>query len=153
MAGFVRFEDFSVQVENALEEACISFLHGAAGEVQSQVIRNTRVDQEQLKGSWEYVIDEGEMKATIGSPLENAIWEEFGTGEYAINGGRKGGWYVPAEKLTSKAKSKMRKVVIKGKEFYFTRGKTPSRAFQKAYTSSKPKIIRRAEEVIGARMK
>ncbi len=149
----IRFEDFSLQVEEALEEACISFLHEAAGELQSQVQRNTRVDQGQLEGSWDYFVDEGEKKATIGSPLENAIWEEFGTGEYAINGGRKGGWYVPAEKLTSKAKSKMRKVVVKGKEFYFTRGKTPSRAFQKAYTSSKPKIIRRAEEVIGARMK
>lgn len=153
MAGFVRFEDFSIQVENALDEACTAFLHEAAEEIQSQVQRNTRVDQGQLKNSWDYVVDESEKKATVGTPLENGIWEEFGTGEYAINGGRKGGWYVPAEKLTSKAKSKMRKVVIKGKEFYFTRGKTPSRAFQKAYTSSKPKIIRRAEQVIGAKMK
>ena len=28
--------------------------------------------------------------------MENAIWEEFGTGEYALNGdGRKGKWYIP----------------------------------------------------------
>lgn len=138
MAGSVHFEDFSLQVEEALEEACISFLHEAAGELQSQVQRNTRVDTGQLKGSWDYVVDEGEKKATVGTPLENGIWEEFGTGEYALQGnGRKGGWRYQDHKG----------------DWHFTRGKTPSRAFFKAYTTAKPKIIRRAEQVIGAKMK
>ena len=78
MADYVHFEDFSFQVEDALEEACIAFLNEAAGEVQSQVQRNTRVDTGQLKGSWQYEVDSGAKQATIGSPLENAIWEEFG---------------------------------------------------------------------------
>lgn len=78
MAGSVHFEDFSLQVEEALEEACISFLHEAAGELQSQVQRNTRVDTGQLKNSWDYIVDEGEKKATVGTPLENGLWEEFG---------------------------------------------------------------------------
>lgn len=138
MAGFVRFEDFSIQVENALEEACISFLHEAAGELQSQVQRNTRVDTGQLKGSWDYVVDEGEKKATVGTPLENGIWEEFGTGEHSLQGnGRKGGWRYQDRKG----------------DWHYTKGKSPSRAFFKAYTTAKPKIIRRAEQVIGASMK
>lgn len=134
----VQFKDNSMQVKAALNDAITAFLHEAAGELQSQVQRNTRVDTGQLKNSWEYKIDQGKNEATVGSGLENAIWEEFGTGEYALEGnGRKGGWvYVDA----------------KG-EGHFTRGKTPSRAFFKAYTSSKPKIIKRAEQVIGAKMK
>lgn len=134
----IQFKDNSMQVKAALDDAITAFLHEAAGELQSQVQRNTRVDTGQLKNSWEYKIDQGKNEATVGSGLENAIWEEFGTGEYALEGnGRKGGWvYVDA----------------KG-EGHFTRGKTPSRAFFKAYTSTKPKIIKRAEQVIGAKMK
>lgn len=138
MAGNVHFEDFSFQVEEALDEACIAFLHEAAGELQSQVQRNTRVDTGQLKNSWDYVVDEGEKKATVGTPLENGLWEEFGTGEHALQGnGRKGGWKYQDRKG----------------DWHFTRGKTPSRAFHKAYTTTKPKIIKRAEQVIGAKMK
>lgn len=150
----VHFEDNSIRVKEALEEAIIAYLHDAAGEVEAQVKRNTRVDQSHLKNSWSYIVNEGKKEATIGSPLENAIWEEFGTGEYALHGdGRKGGWYVPAENLSAKAKSRMQRREIKGKVYYFTRGKTPSRAFSKAYESSKTKIIKRAEQVIGSKMK
>ena len=134
----VQFKDNSMQVKAALNDAIVAFLHEAAGELQSQVQRNTRVDTGQLKGSWEYKIDEGKKEATIGSGLENAIWEEFGTGEYALHGdGRKGGWLYED----------------RHGEVHFTRGKEPSRAFFKAYTSSKPKIIKRAEQVIGGKMK
>lgn len=138
MAVEVKFEDFSIKVTEALKNAAIAGLEAAANEIQTQAVRNSRVDQGQLKGSWKHTIDESEMEATIGSPLENAIWDELGTGEYALEGkGRKGGWYIPAEKLTGKAKSKMRKVTIKGKDFYFTRGKTPNRTLQRAFDSKK----------------
>lgn len=138
MAVEVKFEDFSIKVTEALKNAAIAGLEDAANEIQTQAVRNSRVDQGQLKGSWKHTIDESKMEATIGSPLENSIWEEFGTGEYALEGkGRKGGWYIPAEKLTGKAKSKMRKVTIKGKDFYYTRGKTPNRTLQRAFDSKK----------------
>lgn len=135
----VKFEDNSMEVMAALDDAAIAFLHEAAGELKSQAQRNqTRVDTGQTKGAWDYKVDEGAMAATIGNPLENAIWEEFGTGEYALNGdGRKGGWsYRDGE----------------GK-WHATRGKKPLRGFWKAYTSSKNKIIKRAEQVIGGKMK
>lgn len=135
MADSVRFEDFSVQAINALEDAIETYLHEAGGEVVSQTQRNTRVDTGQLKGSWQYTVDGN--TATIGSPLENAIWEEFGTGEYALEGnGRQGGW---AYKDT------------KGK-WHFTRGKKPSRAFHHAFNTCKPKLIRRAEQLLKAHM-
>lgn len=135
----VKFEDNSMEVMAALDEAAIAFLHEAAGELKSQAQRNqTRVDTGQTKGAWDYKVDEGARVATIGNPLENAIWEEFGTGEYALNGdGRKGGWSYRDGKGN----------------WHATRGKKPLRGFWKAYTSSKNKIIKRAEQVIGGKMK
>lgn len=135
----VKFEDYSMKVKAKLDDATIAFLHEAAAELKSQAQRNqTRVDTGQTKGAWDYKVDEGAGVATIGNPQENAIWEEFGTGEHALNGdGRKGGWkYKDGEG-----------------NWHFTRGKKPLRAFWKAYTSSKTKIIKRAEQVIGGKMK
>lgn len=74
----VQFDDFSMQVKAALEEAAVQFLHEAAGELASQTARNSPVDTGQLKNSWQYKVDENKLEATIGSPLENAIWNEFG---------------------------------------------------------------------------
>ena len=74
------------------------------------------------------MVDTTFHEATVGSSDENAIWEEFGTGEYALQGnGRKGGWvYKDANG-----------------EFHHTYGKTPSRAFWNAFTALKDKIINR----------
>lgn len=133
MAG-VEFEDFSIQVKNAIEEKALKFLEEAASEVESQARRNSRVDTGQLKGSWTHVVDESAQKATIGSPLENAIWEEFGTGEYALHGdGRKGGWYYVDD-------------VGNG---HFTHGKTPNRTLQRAFDQKKTVIQKRANQIFG----
>lgn len=153
----VTLIDNSVQVKAALGEAAAAFLHEAAGEVVSQAKRNTRVDSGQLKGSWRYMV-QGDM-AHIGSPLENAIWEEFGTGEYALEGkGRKTPWYVPVEGYTGKKKPTFQGNVIvvrgkNGKQFYMTDGKKPNRTLSRAFESRKTKIIRRAEEIVKGRMK
>lgn len=146
----VEFIDNSVQVKSAIEAAAIKWLHEAAGEIQAQAMRNTREDTGKTKQSWEYRVDTAEKKAVVGSNAENAIWEEFGTGQYALKGdGRKGGWYVPEEKLTQKAKSRMKKVIGKnGKVFYFTRGKRPTRAFFKAYTMNKSKLKKSFENIM-----
>lgn len=90
MANNVEFRDCSISVKAAIKDTLIAALYEAAGAVVSQTAKNTRVDTGQLKGSWTYAVDEAEVEAAIGSPLENAIWEEFGTGLYALNGdGRK----------------------------------------------------------------
>lgn len=80
----IKFTDYRVEVKDALGDAAIAFLYEVGGELASQTARNSRVKTGQTKGSWDYVVDEGELQATVGSPLENAIWEEFGTGEYAF---------------------------------------------------------------------
>lgn len=137
MAVDFKLEDHSVQVTNALHDAVVQFLIEASSELESQVADNSRVRTGQLKGSWTTHVDEPAQEATIGSPLENAIWEEFGTGEYAAEGnGRKGGWrYVDAE----------------GKG-HFTYGKQPHHALQRAFDSKKAIIKKRAEDVLKVKM-
>jgi hypothetical protein len=134
----VEFEDYSATVKAALDDAVIAYLYEAGGEVEAQVKRNSRVGSGQLKNSWKYNVNESKGETKIGSPLQNAIWEEFGTGEYALKGdGRKGGWTYQDDK---------------GK-WHHTFGKTPNRALHKAFTSLKSALIKKAEQVIGGKMK
>ena len=153
----VKFTDNSIEVMNAIEQAAIKFLHEAAGELEAQAKRNTRVDTGQLKKSWDYKIDKSKLIAYVGNPLENAIWEEFGTGEFAVNGdGRKGYWvFVKGGDVKSKSpktytlEQAKRAVAIlrkKGLEAYYTKGKRGTRAFEKAKTTVKPKINSIAKE-------
>jgi hypothetical protein len=130
----VEFQDFSVQVKEAVGEKAAQFLEEAAAEIESAAKRNSRVDTGQLKGSWDHQVNESAQEATIGSPLQNAIWEEFGTGEYAAGGdGRKGGWYY----VDSEGNG------------HFTHGKKPNHTLQKAFDSTKAAIIRRAKQIFG----
>ena len=126
----VEFKDFSISVKSEMQDAAVKWLIEAAGELESQTKRNTRVDTGKTKGSWQYVVDEGKLEAVVGSTMENAIWEEFGTGEYALNGnGRKGGWHY----------------VDSWGHGHFTRGKKPNRALWNAFNTKKAALIKRAE--------
>ena len=121
----VIFEDFTFQVQGAIDDKCNAVLEECAGEVESAAKRNSRVDTGKTKNSFRHKVDTALHEATIGSSDENAIWEEFGTGEHALQGnGRKGGWVYKDEK-----------------GFHHTYGKTPSRALWKAFTALKGKII------------
>lgn len=133
----VQFTDNSAAVIAALNDAAIAYLYEAAESLTSQVADNSRVGTGELKNSWDYRVDESKGEAIVGSPLQNAIWEEFGTGEFALYGnGRKGGWYYQDDKG----------------EWHHTFGKKPNRALQSAFDSLKPALIRRAEEVLKGRM-
>lgn len=122
----VEFHDFSVKVKGAMDDRINAVLEECAAEIESQTKRNSRVKTSKTKNSFEHKVVDSEHAAYIGSNEENAIWEEFGTGEHALNhDGRKGGWRYKDEKG----------------HWHFTRGKKPSRAFWNAYTSLKDAII------------
>ena len=161
-----KFNDNTLKVLSALDDEAQAVLEELAGELESQVKRNTRIGQPgaPTKNSWQHKVtkDGNEHIAVVGSPLENAIWEEFGTGEHAITenggrGGRKGAWYVPVEKVVGDHPPTYngKVIIVHGKNqkaYYKTNGKKPSRAFWKAYTSQKNKIIRRIQNKIGGRL-
>ena len=129
----VKFEDNSIKVKAALNRATIQWLYEASGELEAQVKRNTRVDTGQTKGSWTYKVDEANGEAMIGSLQENAIWEEFGTGQYALNGdGRKTEW----------------KYKDRSGNWHTTTGKKPTRALNKAFNSSKVKLKKLLETML-----
>jgi hypothetical protein len=128
----VYFEDNKLKVIDRTENLVEAVLLECAAEMVSQTARNTRVKTSKTKNSWAAKVSKTSdgYEAVIGSPEENAIWEEFGTGEYALKGnGRKGGWFYEDEKGDG----------------HFTYGKTPSRAFHKAYTSLKNAIIQKIQ--------
>lgn len=133
----VEFQDNRIEVKAAISGAVISFLHEACGELEAQTKRNSKVKTGQTKGSYEHAVDEAGLTGYVGSNYENAIWEEFGTGEYALNGnGRKGGWfYVDAE----------------GKG-HFTKGKKPRRPLFRAFTGLSAKLIARAGQILRERL-
>lgn len=131
----VKFEDFTVKVIDFMEDSINAVLEECAGEIESQVKSNTRVATSQTKNNWRHFVKETKdgAEATIGNGLENAIWEEFGTGEYALQGnGRSGGWTYVDEEGNG----------------HFTHGKKPSRAFHHAFTSLKNPTINRIQEAM-----
>lgn len=148
----VEFKDYSAQVKAAMGESAISALYAAAGEIQAAAVKGSPVDSGQLRNSWAYVVDEEKMVATIGSPLENALWNEFGTGEYALEGkGRKTPWYVPVEGYTGSKPPTYngRVVVVYGKDgvaFYKTNGKKPQRTLHSAFIQSRNTVKQLCEK-------
>ena len=125
----VVFKDFTKVVLDKIHETGETFLEEVGGEVEAQTKRNTKVDTGKTKGSWEHKVNADKMEVQIGSRYKNALWEEFGTGIYALNGdGRKTKWVYRTED---------------GK-FHTTVGKKPRRALYRAYTSKKDIIIREA---------
>lgn len=126
----IEFKDNTIQVKEAMNNKIVAVLEECAGEIESQTKRNSRVRTGKTKNSFRHHVDEADLVATIGSSDENAIWEEFGTGEHALNGnGRKGGWFYKDEEGHG----------------HFTHGKKPSRAMWNAYTTLKSKIINRIQ--------
>ena len=128
----ITFRDNAILVKQALRNALNTWLEESAYAIESQAKENTAVDTGQTKNAWTHTVNTSKGEALVGNPLENAVWEEFGTGEYALNGnGRKDGW------------------VYHDKDgFHFTEGKPPHRCLLNAFVSSKEEIKRMAEEML-----
>lgn len=160
----IKFQDNSGQVKEAMRDAAMQFLYESAMLVQRDAAKNTTSDTGQLKGSWNHIVDEGAMKATIGNPSEYAIWQEMGTGEYALNGnGRKGYWvYVEGgggkrsrsskQYTLEEAKRVVAMLRSKGLAAVYTKGSKPQRMLHKAYVNNKGRIIQRASQIFKGRI-
>lgn len=162
----VKFVDNSISVKAALDETSIAWLYEWAAETASQAQRNCRSGESyssQLKGSYQYNVNEGAGEAQIGSALEQAFWEEFGTGAYADqskNGGKPGreGWwiYIPGQAsmgggntYKTKEEAEQMAAYIRAKydkQAIVTNGKKPNYTLEGAFITTKPKAIRDMEE-------
>lgn len=146
-------KDNTVACMDALKTACLNFLEEASAELESQTKRNSavgRVYGGQTKGDWQHYVDSANMKAVVGNTLENAIWEEYGTGEYALNDdGRKGGWWIPVGNESGmispavvEAYGFTTSTNKAGQTFAHTYGKPPKRMFENAKNTVEPMLER-----------
>ena len=149
--ALIEFENNTDEIIEEMRHKALAWLEEAGGQIQTQVASNSRRASGETAGSFQHKVDEESMVCSIGSSLENAVWEEFGTGEYALHGdGRAGAWYVPVKSYTGKKKPTFNgKVVIvhgkNGVDFYKTNGKRGTRALFNAFNSMKPEIVNNAK--------
>ena len=131
----VQYENNSVTVKSEMTDAINRFLAEAGGEIQNAAVENSRTATGQTKGSYKYKVVPDSQASTvyIGSDYQNAIWEEYGTGEFALKGnGRKSPWTYKSS----------------DGHFYRTHGKTANRPLHRAFVSTKEKIKRRLRQVL-----
>lgn len=151
----VELIDFSIKVTEAMEGALIAGLHEAAGEVEARTKRNSRQGHAfggiQATALWDHKVDAGKKEAAIGSPHEAGFWEEFGTGEHALNkNGRKGWWiYVEGQDSGSggktyssqeEAEAVAASMRADGIPAHATNGIDPNRPLYRAFSSAKPVV-------------
>lgn len=168
MAAGVEFKDYSIEVSEALDETTIAWLLEAANEVTSQAQRTCVMEDDvgkRLKGSYANQVDESKGTATIGTPLEEGYWEEFGTGEYAAHGdGRKGWWvYIRGEASKGGGKSYANREeaeeaaaflrTVKGLDAVVTNGRPPNYTLEKAFQSKQGWAKDRLADMLKERMK
>jgi HK97 gp10 family phage protein len=124
-----QFKDNSENVKRQMQANIDRALLKAAMLIQGQAKANVRSvnGSGHLRDSIIYV-KEGSGDETvmqIGSGLTYAMYQEFGTGEFAENGaGRKGGWIYKAEN---------------GK-FYHTTGVKPQKFMRDAFRANKGRV-------------
>ena len=170
----MALHDNSPAVKAALKEKVKNFLTEAGGDIVSKTVDNSRnrADTRQTTNSYQYRIEENsaEQKVYIGSDLMNAVYEEFGTGEFALKGnGKKGGWWIPVGngegqislKTVKKYKwvqyryqngaisKSLRQTKKRGSLVaVFTYGKKPNKPMQRAYDELKEPIKRRLQDIL-----
>ena len=150
----VKFQDFSFKVKAAINETTLGWLYTWSNEIAAQAQRNCKMDGDvgkQLKGSYSAVVDSSKGQAKIGSPLESAYWEEWGTGEHAAHGdGRKGWWvYVKGEasqgggKVYTQAEAQAIAESMQAQDIdaYATDGREPNYTLDRAFGSVKNKAV------------
>ena len=149
----VELKDFRIKVTEAMTDALIAGLHEAAGEMEARTVRNSRQSHTygdiRATALWDHKVDEGALEGYVGSPHEAGYWEEFGTGEHALNkDGRKGWWvYIEGQDSGTGGKSYSTKeeaeeaaeFLRKAKKLnaYATNGIDPNRPLHRAFESGK----------------
>ena len=96
MASGFKFTDNSKKVKAQMDDAMFQALESAALIVEASAKALAPVgDSGELRDKIDHNVKDGANgpEAKIGSPLDYAMYVEYGTGEFAENGaGRKGGW-------------------------------------------------------------
>ena len=155
----VQFTDNSIEVKAELNETTINWLYTWANEIASHAKDNVKMEGDegvQLRKSYRAEVDEGAGEAQVGTDLESGYWEEFGTGEHAVNGDGRKGWWVWKEgyegnggKVLSEQEAKA--IAASDPTIHATNGRPPAYTLEKAFTANKSKAIADLERQLKAR--
>lgn len=126
MTEAFKFQSNLGQVTRALRSAQHAAIEAAALHMKGEIQDRAPVETGQLRDTISYTVTDGDtVTAKVGSPLDYAIYDEFGTGEFAENGaGRKGGW------VYSSPDGKV----------HFTRGMKPKKFMRNAFRDNQQNI-------------
>lgn len=152
----VEFQDFSFEVKGELNEKSIAWLRTWSNEIASKARDTVQMDGpngEQLHKSYRADVNEGAGVAQIGTPLESGYWEEYGTGEYAVHGDGRKGWWVYKDgyqgnggKVLTEAEAKA--IAATDPSLHASNGREPSHTLEKAFIVTKPKAIADFERIM-----
>ena len=145
----VEFHDFSIEVKAELNDTTKSWLHTWANEIASKAKDTVQMDGDQgvqLRKSYRADVDEGAGVAQIGTPLESGYWEEYGTGEYAVHGDGRKGWWVYKDGYQGNGgdvltEAEAKAIAASDPSLHASNGREPSYTLEKAFTVTKPKAV------------
>lgn len=126
-SGNFKFQDTHAKVLDKFGEAVIQAMEEALMLVESEATKNTkRVLTGQMRAGFSHnqTMSFGEYIGRVGSNVNHFIYHELGTGEFAENGGRRGGWFYEGPD---------------GKG-HFTRGIKPHPMLRPAFRNNKKEI-------------
>lgn len=92
----VTFVDNSDEILRALGEACERGLERCGKKAVEYAKDLCPVDTGNLRNSITHTVEDGK-KAIVGTPTKYAIYQELGTGKYAVNGDGKPTKYQDAQ--------------------------------------------------------
>ena len=168
----IIFEDFTGEVTEEIENIILNWLEESASELESQTITRTNKGSSgsgayytNIAEKWTHIVDKTKYEAIIGNPMENALWIEYGTGEYALHGDGRKDWWIFIEDSTGrssnesrhyKTKEEAKRMVAylrsKGIKAGYTNGQAPKRPLHHAFTQNEKPIKEELKNKLG-RMK
>lgn len=160
----IIFEDFTDEVTKEIENIILNWLEEASSELESQTITRTGTGayHREVASKWTHQVDKNKFEAIVGNPLEDALWVEFGTGEYALNEDGRKDWWVFIEggsgksnneskhyKTKEEAKRMVAYLRSKGIKAGYTRGQQPKRPLHLAFTQNEKDLKEHLKSQLG----
>lgn len=164
----VEFKDYSIEVKAAIDDEMVAWLHEWSAEIASKAKRNCSRGEEystKLAGSYRNEVNAQAGIAKIGTPMQEGLWEEFGTGEHAVKEPHRSGWWVYIEGGSGyegetnhyssyEEAAKMAAYISEryGLKAVATNGRDPNYTLEKAFTVTEPKAKADAEKRLKRRL-
>lgn len=149
----VQFIDNSIEVKAALDDEAKAWLLEWSNEIASTARETCAMDGDegvQLRKSYRAEVDLGAGEAKVGTDKESGYWEENGTGDHAVNGDGRKGWWVYKDGYKGDGgdvltEQEAKAIAARDPSLHATNGRPAHYTLEKAFIVNKPKAIADAE--------